>query len=93
MEKRLLSLERQFDEEWQASRGCIIFSRPNGFLHEAFGDGPRNENMSPTPELAPPLLTTTPHQRSFSRFNGIAALHGGSMNLSLHGWIPGLRSP
>ncbi|GFT61158.1 hypothetical protein TNCV_3484281 [Trichonephila clavipes] len=35
-----------------------------------------------TPELAPPLLTTTPHQRedisALDRFNVHAALHGGS---------------
>ncbi|GFW34086.1 uncharacterized protein TNCV_287701 [Trichonephila clavipes] len=41
----------------------------------AFGDGPRNfEPWSrTTPELAPPLLTTTPHQRedvsALGRFN------------------------
>ncbi|GFU20133.1 uncharacterized protein TNCV_2557261 [Trichonephila clavipes] len=41
----------------------------------AFGDGPRNFGQVTwtTPELAPPLLTTTPHQRedvsALDRFN------------------------
>ncbi|GFU63193.1 hypothetical protein TNCV_3466171 [Trichonephila clavipes] len=38
-------------------------------LHEGFGDGPRNfepwSSDVTTPELAPPLLTTTPHQRVY----------------------------
>ncbi|GFW31597.1 hypothetical protein TNCV_4420301 [Trichonephila clavipes] len=36
-----------------------------------------------TPELTPPLLTTTPHQReeasALDRFRCIVALHGGSL--------------
>ncbi|GFW92694.1 hypothetical protein TNCV_520101 [Trichonephila clavipes] len=52
---------------------------PPGFrprYTRAFGDGPRNfepwSSDVTTPELAPPLLTTTPHQREVSaldRFN------------------------
>ncbi|GFW42469.1 uncharacterized protein TNCV_4256641, partial [Trichonephila clavipes] len=46
---------------------CVIYTR-------AFGDGPRNfEPWSSDVELAPPLLTTTPHQRedvsALDRFN------------------------
>ncbi|GFT15438.1 uncharacterized protein TNCV_3264551 [Trichonephila clavipes] len=47
------------------------------FYTRAFGDGPRNfepwSNDGTTPELAPPLLTTTPHQwedvSALDRFN------------------------
>ncbi|GFV69141.1 hypothetical protein TNCV_874141 [Trichonephila clavipes] len=53
----------------------------------AFGDGPRNfepwsSDVTHHPELAPPLLTTTPHQREWTfqlstDLACIAALHGG----------------
>ncbi|GFT51740.1 uncharacterized protein TNCV_4440411 [Trichonephila clavipes] len=51
---------------------------PLMMLHEGFGDGPRNflnhgQVTWTTPELAPPLLTTTPHQwedvSALDRFN------------------------
>ncbi|GFU84414.1 uncharacterized protein TNCV_994441 [Trichonephila clavipes] len=52
-------------------------SSPAEIYTRAFGDGPRHLNHGQvtwkTPELAPPLLTTTPHQRedvsALDRFN------------------------
>ncbi|GFU14763.1 uncharacterized protein TNCV_2806891 [Trichonephila clavipes] len=59
---------------------CIVGVRQDGFMASytrAFGDGPRNLNHGQvtwtTPKLAPPLRTTTPHQRedvsALDRFN------------------------
>ncbi|GFX25315.1 uncharacterized protein TNCV_1274751 [Trichonephila clavipes] len=69
-----------FPRQDKSSKGNVCAIQHNFMLltvsyTRAFGDGPRNHGQVTwtTPELAPPLLTTTPHQRedvsALDRFN------------------------
>ncbi|GFT93960.1 uncharacterized protein TNCV_2133441 [Trichonephila clavipes] len=71
-----LSEERPSVFKTRSKLGTHLSTQCSGYTR-AFGDGPRNfEPWSvtwTTPELAPPLLTTPPHQRedisALDRFN------------------------